>query len=190
MTTIKLTSNTDASEPDLGHYYRYMEIRYAAPLNEYDEPQGRGRLEVVLLTYPVIKRTPKGAWIHADGERKFVLTSANKRFACATLEEAQDSYVHRKRKQIAIYQSRMKGAEEALMVFSTMFPVLQRLSPGARLMTLSEYRELANNGLARAAHGVGYFATTEGRSELKAGWFSTPQWATHVEWHAAPTPSI
>lgn len=45
-------------------WYRYDDVRYAAPLDEYDEPMGVGRLDVVLSKFVVVRRTAKGVWLY------------------------------------------------------------------------------------------------------------------------------
>lgn len=95
-------------------WYRY-EDRDAPPLNEFDEAIGSGRTEIVERTFTVKKRTPKGVWIASDwGERRFVLATATKRFACATREEALVSFIARKTIQASIYRHRMNKAEDVL----------------------------------------------------------------------------
>jgi hypothetical protein len=97
-------------------YYRYEETRYASSLDEFDNPIGEGRLEVNLLSYPVLKRTPKGAWIDAPQGRKFILTSANRRWACPTTDEAKDSFLARKKAQIRILSARMRDAKQSIEI--------------------------------------------------------------------------
>ena len=101
-------------------WYRYEDIRYAAPLDEYDQAVGRGRLVIELRKFEVNKITPKGVWLAYKfgaltcGDRRFVLLDAHKRFACPTIKEAKESFLARKRKQSRIYKSRMLDAEEAI----------------------------------------------------------------------------
>lgn len=82
-------------------YYRYSTTKYAPPLDEYDSPIGNGRQELNLELWPVLKKTPKGVWVGlAEGNRKFILLSARKKFACSTIAEAKESFKARKRGQI------------------------------------------------------------------------------------------
>lgn len=96
-------------------YYRFVDIRYAAPLDEWDTPIGRGSMKVELLEVPVYRFTRCGAWMEGpNGLPKFVLRSANKQYALPTKEEALASFIARKRRQAKIYRSRLADAEEAL----------------------------------------------------------------------------
>jgi hypothetical protein len=97
-------------------YYRYEDVQYAAPLDEFDNPQGPGRLAVELREYQVVKRTPKGVWLSLYGDRRFVLNSATRRFACPTKAEAQESFLARKKRQISIHQGSIKRAERAMAI--------------------------------------------------------------------------
>lgn len=66
------------------------------------------RLE--MYWYYVTKRTPKGAWVC----RKFVLLTAHKRWACNTEQEALDSFVARRKRQIKILKAQLERAEAEL----------------------------------------------------------------------------
>lgn len=67
--------------------------------------------------YPITKRTPKGAWITVNFADKFVLLT-NKRFACETKEEAEESFKQRKLRQIRILNGQLKRAKEDLSLVS------------------------------------------------------------------------
>ncbi len=93
---------------------------------------GTARVEVVLRTFFVVKRTPKGVWLdvfkrneddahNIDGAR-FVLLKSHKRYACATIEEARESFIARKRKQIVIHMGVLDRAKQALAAMATMEP--------------------------------------------------------------------
>lgn len=92
-------------------WFRLEERRYAPPLDEFDNPCGEGRLEVVLIEYQVQKETPKG--VRLTGNR-FVKRDARKRFACPTKEEAKESFEARKARQIRLLKSQICQAEHAL----------------------------------------------------------------------------
>lgn len=47
---------------------------------------------------------------------RFVLLESRKRFACPTKEEALESFIARKEKQISIYNSKLKRAKESLEI--------------------------------------------------------------------------
>jgi hypothetical protein len=95
-------------------WFRYEDVRYAAPVDEWGDSYGIGHLEVKLRKFPVLKHTPKGAWINGWRGRRFVLRDARKRYACPTLEEAKESFIARKKRQAGIYRARLRDAEEAI----------------------------------------------------------------------------
>ena len=100
------------------YWFRFEEQRYAAPLDEFDQPTGRGRPVVHLRKLKVLRETPKGVQLiglgHGTNNPRLVLYDSYKKFACATREEARLSFVARKHKQIRIYKARIAMAEEAL----------------------------------------------------------------------------
>lgn len=95
-------------------WYRYRDVRYAPPTDEYGDAYGVGRFELVLDSLPVRKRTAKGVWLDWYGTGRFVLLSSRKQFACSTIEEARRSFRARKQKQAGIYRARLRDAEKAL----------------------------------------------------------------------------
>ena len=64
--------------------------------------------------HAVIERTPCGVWLDYHGQRKFVLSGARKRFACPTIEEAKESFIARKTRQLAILRARVLRVESLL----------------------------------------------------------------------------
>lgn len=102
------------------YLYRYDEILYSFGLDQFDDPIPGYRMELGLTEYEIVKRTPKGAWIRYplfslyEDEKKFVLLTARKKFACETKEEALKSFAARKNRQIAILEAKLKVAKEAL----------------------------------------------------------------------------
>jgi len=94
-------------------WYRYNDMVYAE-IDEWGEAYGRGRIEVNLYEYKVIKKTPKGVWLDNYGFKKFVLKDARKRFACPTKQEALESFIARKKKQLKILKAQMDRAMVAL----------------------------------------------------------------------------
>lgn len=92
-------------------WYRFEDVLYAAPLDEYEIPIGPSRLEVKLRRYTVTKVTPKG--VRLDGWR-FVLTDAGKKFACPTEDAALVSFIARKQRQLKILRAQVQRAERAL----------------------------------------------------------------------------
>lgn len=73
--------------------------------------------DVVLLErYPIVRRTPNGAWIeltpgydylNIKPKLKFVLNDATKRFAHETRNGAKTSFLARKRRQLSILHNRI-----------------------------------------------------------------------------------
>lgn len=112
--------------------YRFEDVHYSAGVDEYDTPLSGGSVCVELREYPILKRTPKGAWIsecwvwsntmpwpgeetRQDRGEKFVLLSARKRFAAETKEQALEDYRARKRAQLRILTLRKRSVENALI---------------------------------------------------------------------------
>lgn len=106
----------DKSVPQVGDtWYRYDDIRYAAPLDEYENPMGPGRVAVELRSYQVQRVTPKGVWLSRYyGSPRFVRLSARKRFAYPTPEEALASFMARKLRQLSILHAQAENVEQAL----------------------------------------------------------------------------
>ena len=73
---------------------------------------------VVWEVYTVVKETPKGVWLKdwLNPCKKFVLRDAKKRFACPTKKEAQESFIHRKNRHIAILSNQLANAERELLI--------------------------------------------------------------------------
>lgn len=103
-------------------WYRYEEVRYSAGVDEFDNPLGKGHLELHLRELPVIKTTPKGVWIELYGHsirydsKRFVLLNARKRYACPTKEAALESFIARKQRQERILKSQLDDVYEALTI--------------------------------------------------------------------------
>jgi hypothetical protein len=62
---IETTSWIDGKEPTGEHRYRYSV--------SLDDSEGSPPITVWCTSYPVIRRTPRGAWIAVDGTERFVL---------------------------------------------------------------------------------------------------------------------
>ncbi len=118
-----------ATAPATAVLYRYQDVRYAAPLDEFDNPcRLGGTVEVELSYFAIEKRTPKGAWVRlcfynkqtrqlSDWrctERRFVLLTAHKKFACETKAEAMTSFLARKKRQLQILKSQVCDVERAI----------------------------------------------------------------------------
>ena len=101
---------------DLKFLYRFTDHQTAGSIDEWGDICGPSTTRVVLHKYPILKITPKGAWINIFGDKKFVLLTARKRFACPTEEEAKKSFVARKQRQIQINNASIHRAQEAIKV--------------------------------------------------------------------------
>lgn len=99
-------------------WYRYKDTQYAAPLDEYDNPVGTGQLKVELEKYRVVRETPMGVWLSFLGVSapRFCRRDSRRRFACPTIEEARESFIARKRRQIAIHQKTVDRAKRAIRI--------------------------------------------------------------------------
>lgn len=108
-------------------WFRYEDVQYAAPVDEYGDSRGEGRLAVELRKFQVVRETPKGAWIvpyyeamtHWNknwdpSDEKFVRNSSVKKHAYPTVEEAKKGFIARKNAQLRILTAGMRRAEKAL----------------------------------------------------------------------------
>lgn len=118
------------------HWYRYEDVQYAAPLDEYERPIGSGTLKVEKRVFEVVKTTPKGVWLRpwfgdfsSIIEPRFVRLSARKRYACPTEAEALESFIARKEAQARIYESRANRARRAVAMARRLHESAQRASP-------------------------------------------------------------
>lgn len=102
--------------------YRFDTVRQSLGVDEWDEPLPGRRLEVKCTEYPIVKRTPKGAWIDCYGTQRFVLLTARKQFACETREAAAESFRRRKQCQIKLLSERINDAKEALKLIDRGVP--------------------------------------------------------------------
>jgi hypothetical protein len=100
------------------YWYRLEEQRYAAPLDEFERPMGRGRLVVHVRKLKVVRHTPKGVWLAglswSEARPRFVRKDARRQFACPTLEGAKFSFRKRKERQASIFRARAETADEAV----------------------------------------------------------------------------
>lgn len=110
--------------------YRYVERRYSHGIDEYDNPLPGYSIQLDLHTFPVKKRTPKGAWINDYGNKRFVLLTAKKQYACNSQEEAKDSFIFRKKRHISILTAQLTSAKRALHIAEN--------SKGSTEMTIRE----------------------------------------------------
>lgn len=73
------------------------------------------RVELQLCEFQVVRQTPRGVRINDyTGRSRFISRDWNKQWACPTVEEARQSFMARKRRQVLILKARLARAEEAL----------------------------------------------------------------------------
>lgn len=90
--------------------WRCQAQRYSIVVDADADIYGVTPPELQMWWYKVRKRTPKGAWI----QDRFVLLTANKRYACNTEQEAIDSFRARKLRQIKILEGQLRYAQQEL----------------------------------------------------------------------------
>ena len=82
-------------------------------------------ISLCIAEYPIIATTQKGVWIKdwsARRGRRWVSSTATKRFAYPTVEEARISYIKRTKKYIIHLRRRLEEAEIGLS-FATQDPI-------------------------------------------------------------------
>lgn len=95
-------------------WFRFEDRRYST-VDEFDNHCG-SYVDVILMEFVVDRHTPKGVWLRTFmGSRRFVLSSARKRFACPTIEEAAESFRARKAAQLRIYTAKVSHVHSALL---------------------------------------------------------------------------
>lgn len=97
-------------------WYRFESRLVAAGVDEWENPLGPPSVDLYCYEVEVIKHTPKGAWLRDLNDprgKRFVLRGARRRWACPTLQEARESFIARKRRQINILRSQVHYAKEA-----------------------------------------------------------------------------
>lgn len=99
-------------------FYRYTSHRVSAGCDEYGDPlPWAGDLHLYFLKFKVLKRTACGAWLQDSTQprgKRFVLLTANKRFALPTRREALESFIARKKRQKRILVSQMYETDRAM----------------------------------------------------------------------------
>lgn len=115
-------------------WFRVEATQYAPPLDEYGDVVrgGEGTIELRVDTFKVLKNTPTGVQLEVYSDqygwrKRFVSRKTNKRFACPTLPEALESFIARKKKQISIYNARIRS-----------WTKMQELAEAAYAATLTE----------------------------------------------------
>lgn len=83
----------------------------------YYQYSTQGTIRVALSEFVMIKETPKGYWIAYKeinpSEKKWVSKKARKRFAYPTKEQALQSFICRKNRQISILNNQLAAAAQA-----------------------------------------------------------------------------
>jgi hypothetical protein len=122
-------------------YYRYvLKVHGTGWTDEFgDWCQGSYLDGVVdLEVWRETKKTPKGAWIERSyGRKKFVLDAGRKRYAWPTKEQAWESFLARKRKQVKHLRQQLVAAELALKL-----PMPAEPSNSARFAFAPEWYKL------------------------------------------------
>lgn len=101
-------------------WFRIESMRFAPPLNEFDEPMGKGRLVLSIYRYRVVRHTPKGVWLDVAVGERWVRKEGHKRFACPTAIEAIESFRARKNRQIKILHAQLRDASESLYLLGSL----------------------------------------------------------------------
>jgi hypothetical protein len=91
------------------------EVLYRYEVDAFETMFSGIKYELKLREFPIIKRTPRGAWIYGYTGKRFVNLGARKQFACATEPEAKESFIRRKERQIKILKGQLKRAEQGLI---------------------------------------------------------------------------
>jgi len=81
-------------------------------LYRYDSTLTDGGQYVYCNEYRIDRETPKGYWI--ENETKWVSSNGKRRWAYPTIEEAWESFVARKTRQVMILQRQLSYAEDLL----------------------------------------------------------------------------
>ena len=103
-------------------WYRY-ELQLSAGSCAEDGNPGPAHFRVALITFKVVRETPKGVWLKPEDcwvmvEPRFVLKAARKRYACPSEEEAFESYKARKLKRIKILEQLADRERRAIALLS------------------------------------------------------------------------
>ncbi len=94
-------------------WYRVTDGRYSGA-DEFERPYDAGPW-VCCNALPVVRTTPKGAWVEdLGGGLRFVLRGARKRYACPTVAEAWASWRARKLRQQQILQHKLHHVQQVL----------------------------------------------------------------------------
>ena len=100
------------------YLYRFRDQLVSNGVGEYDGYTG-SHVKVLLDRFCIMKRTPKGAWIDIWGEKRFVNLTARKQYACDSPEEARQSYLARKKRQVRILSSQLSSSKSAMALMES-----------------------------------------------------------------------
>ena len=103
-------------------WYRYQEVHYSGPVNDYGDPiPNSGTVEVHLVKFAVTRITPKGVWVaehmpmaHDPRYDKLVVHTWRKKYAHPNKYEALVAFRARKLRNISIYEARIRSIRKAL----------------------------------------------------------------------------
>lgn len=96
------------------HFYRYdTETRYLRDGLSLGDAE---KTVVTLRRYTMQNETPRGYWIIGGHwmKRRWISKTANKRYACPTKEQALESLLRRKQRQVEILERRLEEARKQL----------------------------------------------------------------------------
>ncbi|TPJ51625.1 MULTISPECIES: hypothetical protein [unclassified Mesorhizobium] len=85
------------------------------------EDSASNRTSIHLSRYRVLRETPKGVWLDDYGQGRFVLNGAGKRWAYPTIEQARESFLIRKRRQVQHLKHYLAHAEIVLAAAEKFF---------------------------------------------------------------------
>jgi hypothetical protein len=107
-------------EPTLEVWYRVEDRTYSTcSIDAAGSEQYGTAVTIRTLKFPVLKLTPRGAWLDTGaGSKRFALREAQRRYACPTLEEARESFRARKQAQIRILREQIERIDYALGLLS------------------------------------------------------------------------
>ena len=95
-----------------------MTTRYRYDLERtYSGSEDSTHIELVVLTYEVVKTTAQGEWVRPSGDSyakpRFVLRNARKKFAHADKKAALAAFIRRRDRQISILEHQLDEARRA-----------------------------------------------------------------------------
>lgn len=92
-------------------YYRYNDVVYAPPADEWGDHNGPGRSDITLSKFEVTKRTPKG--VRLDNGR-LVLDSSRNKYAYPSVQEALHGFIARKKSQRRILAAKQRHVDKVI----------------------------------------------------------------------------